>query len=102
MSTIISKAGDISSIYNDKLLHNKAIDDNNELSFTDILKGELNELNSLQLDAEQSTQQLITGEVQNAHEVMIKTQEAVLALEMTVQLRNKMVEAYQEIMRMQV
>ncbi len=78
------------------------MDNDNELSFTEILKGQLNELNSLQLDAEYSTQQLITGEAQNAHEVMIKTQEAVLALEMTVQLRNKIVEAYQEIMRMQV
>lgn len=101
MSTITSKIGDISSVSN-HILHKKNVDNEGEASFTDILKKQLNDLNNLQLDADNSTQQLITGEAKNVHEVMIKTQEAVLALEMTVQLRNKMVEAYQEIMRMQV
>lgn len=102
MGVMTSKVGDVSSTYNNNTVHKKNVDDHKELSFSNILKGQLNELNSLQIEADKSTQQLITGEAQNAYEVMIKTQEAVLAFEMTIQLRNKIVEAYQEVMRMQV
>ncbi|MGB3261796.1 flagellar hook-basal body complex protein FliE, partial [Paenisporosarcina sp.] len=48
------------------------------------------------------TNQLVTGEVKDIHEVMIASQKASLSLQLTVQVRNKVVEAYQEVMRMQL
>ncbi|MFA5527272.1 MAG: flagellar hook-basal body complex protein FliE [Peptostreptococcales bacterium] len=72
------------------------------LSFKNVFQEELREVNRLQIESDEMTKQLILGETDNIHDVMIKTTEATLALEMTVQVRNKIVEAYQEIMRMQI
>jgi len=45
---------------------------------------------------------LSSGSVEDVHEAMIAMQKAKLALDFTIQVRNKVIEAYQEIMRMQV
>ena len=70
--------------------------------FDDVLKNALKEVNEAQNVSDQKTHQLVTGEVQDIHEVMIASQKASLSLQMTMQVRNKVVEAYQEVMRMQV
>jgi len=76
--------------------------DNNSLGFEEALKTKLDEVNNKQLEAEMSTESFIKGEDTDIHEVMIKTEEAKLSLELAVQVRNKVMEAYQEINRMQV
>lgn len=48
------------------------------------------------------TKQFINGDVTDVHQLMIAQQKASLGLELTVQVRNKVIEAYQEIMRMQI
>ncbi|NLY50990.1 MAG: flagellar hook-basal body complex protein FliE [Firmicutes bacterium] len=73
-----------------------------EQGFRDLLAASLNEVNRLQLDAEDKTRQLISGEDIELHQVMLAAEKASLALELTQTLRNKVIEAYQEIMRMQV
>jgi len=75
---------------------------NKDVSLQEIFKEKLNDVNNLQIKADEGTQQLITGEAENVHEVLLKTEEAVLALELAVKVRNKMVEAYQEVIKMQV
>lgn len=70
--------------------------------FGDILKKSLADVNAAQNHSEKMTSQLVTGEVKDVHEVMIASQKASLSLQMTVQVRNKVVEAYQEVMRMQL
>ena len=75
---------------------------NNSLEFSDILKNKLDEVNDKQIVAEKTTESFIKGENTDIHEVMIKTEEAKLSLQLAVQIRNKLVEAYQEINRMQV
>jgi flagellar hook-basal body complex protein FliE len=52
--------------------------------------------------ADQSLQQLATGEAQNLHQVMIALEEARIGVQLVVQVRNRLLEAYQEILRMQV
>lgn len=52
--------------------------------------------------ANQLTEQFIAGEISDVHSVTIAAEKASLALELTVQIRNKAVEAYQEIMRIQL
>ncbi len=71
-------------------------------SFSETLKKQLGEVNELQLAAEKASEELALGEAENIHEVMIQTEEAKLALELTVQVRNKVLEAYQDIMKMQI
>ena len=71
-------------------------------SFADFLGKALGEVNQLQLDSKDATMKLATGQVEDVAEVMIASEKAAIALQMTMQVRNKVVEAYQEVMRMPV
>lgn len=62
----------------------------------------LDSVNSLQLQAEALKQELATGGDVELHEVMVATEKASLGVELTMQIRNKLVDAYQEVMRMSV
>lgn len=70
-------------------------------SFSDILNYSLNKLEDQQLASDHAVQGLITGEADDLHNVMIQTTEAQLALELAVQLRNRSIEAMNEIKNMQ-
>lgn len=71
-------------------------------SFADTLKESIGEVNRLQKDADVKMQKLATGESKNIPEVMIATEKADIALRLMVQVRNKVINAYNEIMKMQV
>ena len=70
--------------------------------FGQLLADALGEVNNLQLNAEQASVNLATGKIQDVSEVVIASEKATVALQLTMQVRNKVVEAYQELMRMQV
>ncbi len=70
--------------------------------FAGMLRNALQEVNKLQLEADELSRRLAEGTLENLHEVTIAAEKAALALELTVQVRNKVIEAYQEIMRMPV
>ena len=70
--------------------------------FGEIFKQALGEVKAAQNESDKLTNELVTGEVKDIHEVMIASQKASLSLQLTLQVRNKVVEAYQEVMRMQV
>lgn len=74
----------------------------NELSFQDFLKESLSQVNNLQVDAENKNVLLATGKIENIHDVTIASSKAKVALDLTLAVRNKVVDAYREIMRMQV
>ncbi|TWT03690.1 flagellar hook-basal body complex protein FliE [Planomicrobium sp. CPCC 101079] len=76
--------------------------ENKAEGFGDIFKQALQDVNAAQKESDTKTKQLVTGEVNDVSEVMIAAQKASLSLELTVQVRNKVVEAYQEVMRMQL
>ena len=80
----------------------KAEPENKVNGFGDLFKKALQEVNAAQKESQVKTQALVMGEGTDIHEVMIASQKASLSLQLTVQTRNKVVEAYQEIMRMQV
>lgn len=71
-------------------------------SFKEILFDALNHVNKLQEESASATVKLAKGEIENLHDVMIAGQKASIALSATIEVRNKVIEAYQEIMRMQV
>jgi flagellar hook-basal body complex protein FliE len=62
----------------------------------------LDEVNGLQIQSDHLKQEFATGGDVELHDVMVAEEQASVAVELTMQLRNKMMEAYQEIMRMSV
>jgi len=71
-------------------------------SFASMLQQGLAQVNALQAEADSAIWRLASGQADNLHEVMIAVERASIALELTIAIRNRLVEAYQEIMRMQV
>ena len=71
-------------------------------NFADILKQAIDRVNELQKRAEKLTDDFAEGRISNIHEVIIEAEKASLALRLTVEVRNRIVEAYRDIMRMQI
>ncbi|HSW40582.1 MAG TPA: flagellar hook-basal body complex protein FliE [Acidobacteriota bacterium] len=70
--------------------------------FGEILKDAISTVNELQKESSHEIQKLMTGESRDLHSTVIAMQKADLSFQMMMQVRNKIVQAYQEIMRMQV
>lgn len=70
--------------------------------FGTYLKDALSTVNTLQLEATHQNALLAAGQVQDISQVIVASQKADIALQLTMQLRNRAMSAYQEIMRMQV
>ncbi len=84
-------------------INNNAIDiQNSDNSFSGYLMDAIEQVDKLQKETDSSSVSLATGDIQNLHQVMIDSEKAEIALQFTLQIRNKIIEAYQEIMRMQV
>ena len=71
-------------------------------SFGGILSSTLESVNNSQISGDIAIEKLQTGEAKHLHEVMIAVEEADISLRMLVQMRNKALTAYEEIMRMQI
>ncbi|NLN77781.1 MAG: flagellar hook-basal body complex protein FliE [Armatimonadetes bacterium] len=71
-------------------------------SFAQSIKKAVDEVNGLQKQADNLAVNMASGDVEDVHKAMIAMQKAKLALDFSIQVRNKVIEAYQEIMRMQV
>ncbi|MFN3454265.1 MAG: flagellar hook-basal body complex protein FliE [Pseudobdellovibrio sp.] len=71
-------------------------------SFAATLKDAIGEVNELQKTADVKAQELATGRTDDIAGVMLAAEKADIALRTMVQVRNKIIDAYQEIMRMQV
>ena len=71
-------------------------------SFKDALLNSLNEVNQLQHQANQAVETMATGGDVNPAEVLTAVQKADLAFRMVMQVRNKLVSAYQEIQNVRV
>ncbi len=70
--------------------------------FAAVLKDTVGKVNQAQIDADHQAERLHSGEAKNLHEVMITMEQADISMRLLVQMRNKVVDAYQEVMRMQV
>jgi flagellar hook-basal body complex protein FliE len=78
------------------------VEDTQKGSFGGMLKSHLAEVNHLQKEADTSIQQLASGQNKDIHNTMVDMEKAGVAFQLTMQVRNKVLEAYQEVMRMQV
>ena len=70
--------------------------------FADVLKSSLDEVNKLQHKADAAITALATGDKMSLHDTMIAMEQADVSFRLMMQVRNKIVDAYQEIMRIQV
>lgn len=70
--------------------------------FSEILKTTVDQVVQSQSKGDLAISQLNSGEAQNLHDVMIAVEQADLSLRMLVQLRNKGLEAYNEILKMNI
>lgn len=75
--------------------------DNDSIAFDNLLGKSMMLLNETQNASDAATQSLVIGDNENLHDVMIKATEAQLALDLAVQVRNKSLEAFNEIKNMQ-
>lgn len=71
-------------------------------SFSDIMNDAISKVNDLQVESNQKTEDFISGVSDDIHSVIIAGSKADLALQMTLQVRNKVMDAYKEIMNMQI
>ena len=73
------------------------------VDFADVLKSSIEKVNATQQQADTMAKQLAAGDTsQNLHDVMIALQTASVSFQEMVQVRNKLVSAYQDVMNMQV
>jgi flagellar hook-basal body complex protein FliE len=69
--------------------------------FQNLLHGLVEEVDSLQKNADASIEGLVTGETTDIHDVTIKMEEAGIAFDLMMEIRNKLLEAYQQIIKIQ-
>jgi len=82
-----AKAGDVSKVTG---------------SFGDFLENALQAVDNQEKQVRVLNEQFVTGQISDVHTLMIASEKAQLGLQLTVQVRNKVIEAYQEIMRTQL
>jgi flagellar hook-basal body complex protein FliE len=72
------------------------------VNFKDLLTKAISDLNTSQTDANASIQNLATGGADNLHDVIISMEKAEMSLQYAIQVRNKVMDAYQSVIQMQV
>jgi flagellar hook-basal body complex protein FliE len=70
--------------------------------FQDLLQNAIGQVDGMRKTADTAVERFLSGEGEELHSTVMATQRAELAFEMFVQVRNKVVQAYQEVMRMQM
>jgi flagellar hook-basal body complex protein FliE len=71
-------------------------------SFKDVLSGAINEVESSRASAAESVNRFLSGDGDDLHSTILASQRADLEFQMFMQVRNKVVSAYQEVMKMQL
>ena len=74
----------------------------NATSFSDLLRQSVDQVNQDQAQADMAVKELVAGRSKNLHETMLTIERADVSLRLMMQVRNKIIDAYKEIMKMQV
>ena len=78
----------------------KAVSHLGTVSFEELMSSSMKQVNALQLEADGMVRKLATGDVEDISEVVLASSRAEIALRMFMELRNKFVDAYQQLSRM--
>lgn len=101
----VSSLTGITTDYANTVTNNNLLSDTSDDSFGSVLSAAMNllsETNELQNDAEASEIEFALGKADNPHDMQIAAKKALTALQYTTAVRDKMIEAYKEIMNMQI
>lgn len=104
-SADVGKALNISNdlkINDDAMADLNIAKDVNSKSFSELLTDSISNVNNLQGNANEAIQRLVSGESKNLHETMLAVEKADIAFRTMNQVRLKVIDAYKEIMRMQI
>lgn len=71
-------------------------------SFSQLVTNGVTEVNRQLLTSQQDLQSLAMGDVQNLHQVMMRLEESKLSFQLMLQVRNRLLESYQDLMKMQI
>ena len=82
--------------------YKKPLEIKNKDNFGGFLKNAVNEVNNMQIDSGNYKKMLAVGEVDNLHDLSIASEKANVSLQVIMSVRNKIVEAYKEILRIQI
>ncbi len=94
----INTLGSISVLNKNKEMQNP----NNKSDFFTVLQNSLNEVNNIQKNAENAMNSIATGEVKDLHQAAIAIDKAEISMKMMLEVRNKALSAYKDILRTQL
>ena len=81
---------------------NKNLNESDKVNFTDVLNNAVNKVNDSQVKANNDIEALIKGDDITMHEVMLSTQEAQISMQLMLEMRNKLYDAYKELSLVQL
>lgn len=90
------------SILNSVNIQKPVEESTKEKSFSQVISGAINKVNEAQVSADNKVEGFIKGEDVTMHDVMLSMQESQLSMQLLIEVRNKVVEAYQELNRVQL
>ena len=81
---------------------NKNLNESDKVNFTDVLNNAVNKVNDSQVKANNDIEALIKGDYITMNEVMLSTQEAQISMQLMLEMRNKLYDAYKELSSVQL
>src|SRR5690625_470421 len=85
-----------------KIEHEQQVEQNNPNQLKNIFKNALEKVSKVENEANVQQQLLINGKTEDLHQVMLAAQKATITIETAVQIQQKVIDAYNEVMRMQI
>ncbi len=73
-----------------------------DIPFADLVKGMIQDTSQQQFATEESVRKMVSGEADSIHDVVLTASRADLAFRLVMEIRNRLISSYQEVMRMQV
>jgi len=98
----MGRVNQVSPIFQKENIDNVQLKEEKDISFSSVLKNAIEKVNETQKESDIKTEALAEGKVNDLHDVMITAQKANLTMETAVQIQQKVIDTYNEVMRMQV
>ncbi|WP_457595638.1 flagellar hook-basal body complex protein FliE [Hydrogenimonas sp.] len=86
----------------DLIKKGKEVEKSGESDFGEVLKESLNEVNELQKKGEEAMSDIATGQVKDLHQAALAIDKAEMSMKLMLEVRNKAINAYKEILRTQI
>lgn len=99
---MINKVGTLNQVNIQKLNDNKEKNGNFDAIFKNAVKNSIEEVNDIQKDGEKALSDIATGQVKDLHQAAIAINKAATSMKFMLEVRNKAVNAYKEILKTQM